>query len=95
MEDDRMYCGQLNKLKAEIFFRHVTDSLLRIPDERSFPSGPKTSLTLTKTPDELPLDDFVKRPRLALYDIFSKHKVVHLLPKGLVDEAEARLWLGS
>ena len=45
-------------------------------------------LTLTKAPEELPPDVFVKRPRVALYDIL-KHKVVHLLPKGLAEEAEA------
>ncbi|KAH7268714.1 kinase-like domain-containing protein [Fusarium solani] len=94
VEDDMIYYGQLNKPKADILFQHATDSLARIPDEEIFPRWPQ-GLTLTKAPEELPPDVFVKRPRLALYDIFLKHKVVHLLPKGLVEEAEALEVLGS
>ncbi|KAI1104787.1 kinase-like domain-containing protein [Jackrogersella minutella] len=88
VEDDMIYYGQLNKPMAAILFQDVTDSLARIPDEEIFPRWPQ-SLTLTKAPKELPPNVFVKRPRLALYDVFLKHKVVHLLPKGLVEEAEA------
>ncbi|KAG5747770.1 hypothetical protein H9Q70_009555 [Fusarium xylarioides] len=94
VEDDMIYYGQLNKLKADILFQHATDSLVRIPDKEIFPQWPQ-GLTLTKAPEELPPDVFIKRPRLALYDIFSKHKVVHLLPKELVEEAEAMEVLGS
>lgn len=94
VEDDMIYYGQLNKPKAEILFQHATDSLARIPDEEIFPRWPQ-GLNLTKAPEELPSDVFVKRPRLALYDIFLKHKVVYLLPKGLVEEAEAIEVLGS
>ncbi|WQF89284.1 Putative protein kinase [Colletotrichum destructivum] len=89
-----IYYGQLNKPKVDILFQHAADSLVRIPDEEIFPRWPQ-GLTLTKALEELPPDVFVKRPRLALYDIFSKHKVVHLLPKGLADEAEAMEVLGS
>ncbi|KAF5554420.1 serine threonine kinase [Fusarium phyllophilum] len=94
LEDDMIYYGQLNKPKADISFQHATDSLVRIPDEEIFPRWPQ-DLTLTKAPEELPPDAFVKRPGMALYDIFSKHKVVHLLPKGLMEEAEAMEVLGS
>ncbi|KAF5712001.1 serine threonine kinase [Fusarium mundagurra] len=87
VEDDMIYYGQLNKPKADISFQHATDSLVRVPDEEIFPRWPQ-DLTLTKAPEELPPDVFFKRPGMALYDIFSKHKVVHLLPKGLMEEAE-------
>ncbi|KAK8872264.1 kinase-like domain-containing protein [Apiospora arundinis] len=87
VEDDMIYYGQLNKPKANINFQDITNSLVRIPDEDIFPRWPQ-GLTLTKAPEELPRDVFVKRPRLELYDVFSKHKVVHLLPKGLLEEAE-------
>ncbi|KAI0536686.1 kinase-like domain-containing protein [Xylaria digitata] len=88
VEDDMIYYGQSDKPKADISFQDATNSLARIPDEEIFPRWPQ-SLSLTKAPDELPTNIFIKRPRLALYDIFSKHKVVHLLTKGLVEEAEA------
>lgn len=94
VEDDMIYYGQLNMPKAGISYQHATDSLVRIPDEEIFPRWPQ-GLSLTKAPEELPPDVFVKRPGLALYDIFSKHNVVHLLPKGLVEEAEVMEVLGS
>ncbi|KAH6957948.1 kinase-like domain-containing protein [Ilyonectria sp. MPI-CAGE-AT-0026] len=88
VEDDMIYYGQLNKPKMGISFQEATDSLTRIPDEEIFPRWPQ-DLTLTMAPEELPPDVFVKRPRLALYDVFLEHQVVNLLPKGLVEEAEA------
>ncbi|KAI0408043.1 kinase-like domain-containing protein [Xylaria palmicola] len=88
VEDDTIYYGQLNKPKANILFEDATNSLAQIPDEEIFPRWPQ-HITLTKAPEKLPPNVFVKRPRLALYDIFLKHKVVHLLPKALVEEAEA------
>ncbi|GAP89015.1 putative serine threonine protein kinase [Rosellinia necatrix] len=94
VEDDMIYYGQLDKPKADISFQHATDSLARIPDDVIFPQWSR-GLPLTMAPEELPPDVFIKRPRLALYDIFSKHNVVHLLPKGLVEEAEAMEALGS
>ncbi|KPM41996.1 hypothetical protein AK830_g4582 [Neonectria ditissima] len=88
VEDDMIYYGQLNRPKAEISLQDVTKSLAQIPDEEIFPRWPQ-DVTLTKAPDELPLGVFVKRPRLALYDVFLEHKVVHLLAKSLLEEAEA------
>lgn len=89
VEDDAIYYSQLSKPKADISFQDATDSLARISDEEIFPRWPRQDHTLTKAPDELPPNAFVKRPRLALYDIFLKHKVVHLIPQGLMEEAEA------
>ncbi|KAF7557031.1 hypothetical protein G7046_g6147 [Stylonectria norvegica] len=83
-----IFCGQLNKPKADISFQDATNALARILDEEIFPRWPQ-AMPLTKAPDNLPTDVFVKRPRLALYDVFLKHNVVHLLPKGLAEEAEA------
>ncbi|XWW99204.1 hypothetical protein V2A60_007213 [Cordyceps javanica] len=88
VEDDAIYYGQLNKPKADILLQHATNSLSRIPDEKIFPRWPQR-LTLTKAPEELPSDVFIKRVSIALYDIFLKHKVVHLLPQALMEEAEA------
>lgn len=78
VEDDMIYYGQLNRPKAKISFQDAAHSLARIPDDEIFPRWPQ-GITLTKAPQELPLDVFIKRPRLALYDVFFKHKVVHLL----------------
>ncbi|KZZ99740.1 Protein kinase-like domain protein [Moelleriella libera RCEF 2490] len=88
VEDDAIWYGQLNKPKADISLQHATNSLSRIPDEEIFPRWPQR-LTLTKAPEELPPNVFIKRVRMALYDVFIKHKVVHLLPKALIEEAEA------
>ncbi|KAB5558336.1 kinase-like domain-containing protein [Coniochaeta sp. 2T2.1] len=94
VDDDMIYYGQLNKPKADISFQHATDTLARIPDEEIFPRWSQ-GLTLTKAPEELPPDVFIKRPRLALYDILLEHKVVHILRKGLMEEAEAMEMLRS
>lgn len=83
-----VYYGQLEKPKADISFQDATNSITRSLYEVVFLRWPH-GFTITRVPDELPPDVFVKRPKLGLYDIFLKHKVVHLLPKGLVEEAEA------
>ncbi|KFH44832.1 cell division protein kinase-like protein [Hapsidospora chrysogenum ATCC 11550] len=87
VDDDMIYYAQLDKPKAHISFQEATDSLARIPDDGIFPRWPR-DLVLTKAPGELPPDVFIKRPRLSLYDVFLKHKVVHLIAKGVVEEAE-------
>ncbi|KAI0487154.1 kinase-like domain-containing protein [Xylaria cf. heliscus] len=87
VEDDIIYYGQLNKPKADISFQDATKALSRIPDEEIFPRWPLDKV-LSKAPEELPPGVFVKRPRIGLYDIYLKHKVVHLLPRGLLEEAE-------
>lgn len=48
------------------------------------------SAELTRAPDTLPPDNtYIKRPNLFLYDIFQEHKVLHNIPKGLLEEAKA------
>ncbi|KAI0393095.1 kinase-like domain-containing protein [Xylariaceae sp. FL0594] len=89
LEDDMIYYSQLNERKADISFQHATDSLVRIPDEGIFPRWAPGLLTLTKAPEELPPDVFVKRPGIGLYDFYLKYKCVPLIAKGLAEEAEA------
>lgn len=84
VEDDMIYYGQLNKPKADISFQDATEALSRILDEGIFPRW-LLDKVLTKAPEELPPGVFV---RIGLYDIFLKHKVVHLLPQELLEEAE-------
>ncbi|KAM5342079.1 hypothetical protein ACJ41O_015110 [Fusarium nematophilum] len=88
VEDDMIFYGQLNKPKADLSFREVTDALARIPDDEIFPKWPQ-KIALTEAPEKPSTDIFVKRPCVELYEIFSAHKVVHLLAEGLVEEAEA------
>lgn len=94
VEDDMLYYGELDKPKVDSSLQDVTESLAPIPDEEIFPGWPQ-HMDLTKAPVELPPDMFVKRPKMALYDIFSRHKAVHLLSQGLVEEAEAMEVLSS
>ncbi|KAF5023097.1 hypothetical protein F66182_4854 [Fusarium sp. NRRL 66182] len=88
VENDEIYYSQISQRKADISFQDMTNSLTQIADQEIYPQWPQET-ALTKAPDELSLSIFVKRPRLALYDIFFEHKVVHLLAKNLVEEAEA------
>lgn len=88
VEDDKIYYGQLEKRKEDIALRDASCSLVRIADKEIFPVWSE-DLDLTKAPENLESDVFVKRPSVALYDVFSKHKVTHLLAKGLIEEAQA------
>lgn len=94
VEDDMRYYGQLNKPKADISLQHATSALSRIPDEEIFPRWPQ-HLALTKAPEELPSNVFINRVRMALYDTFLEHNVVHLLPEAFIEEAEAMEVLAS
>ncbi|KAI1180210.1 kinase-like domain-containing protein [Nemania sp. FL0916] len=88
VEDDMLYFSLLEKRKTDLAFQEITESLTRIADEEIFPRWSQ-DLALTKPPEEISPNVFIKRPRVALYDIFSKHKQAHLLAKGLAEEAEA------
>lgn len=87
VNDDKIFYGQISKPKADISFQEISASLIQVPDQKIFPRWPQ-AFTATKAPQELPPGIYIKRPNIALYDIFSKHEVVHLLRNGLVDEAE-------
>ncbi|KAH7157733.1 hypothetical protein B0J13DRAFT_593031 [Dactylonectria estremocensis] len=66
----------LDRRKVGISFQDVIDSLARTPEEEIFPSGAQG---LTRT----------KRLILGPYAVSSKHKAMHLLPKGFLQEPEA------
>lgn len=88
VDDDMIFYGQLTRPKSDISFEDASKCLTQIPDSEIFPKWPQ-AVTLSQAPLDLPPDVFIKRPRLALYDVFLQHKVVHLLPQGLAEEAEA------
>lgn len=48
-----------------------------------------SDVKLTKAPDTLPPNIYIKRPILLLYDVFQEHSVLNLIPKGLLEEAKA------
>lgn len=87
VNEDKIFYGQISKPKANISFQEISASLSQIPDQEIFPRWPQ-AFTATKAPQELPPGIYIKRPKIAMYDVFSKHKVVHLLRNGLADEVE-------
>ncbi|KAH6700696.1 kinase-like domain-containing protein [Leptodontidium sp. MPI-SDFR-AT-0119] len=89
VDDDAVYFGQLNIPKLEISFQQLTSALSPIPDEDIFPEWPHSGVTLTQAPEVLPANIYIKRPSLALYDVFKEHNVLRLLPQGLMEEAQA------
>lgn len=50
---------------------------------------------LIRAQDALPPNIYIKRPNLSLYDVFQEHNVLNIIPKGLVEEARARIWLSA
>lgn len=83
-----MYFGQLNIPKVEISFQQLSSALSPIPDYDIFPAWPPADVQLTQAPDTVPADVYIKRPSLALYDVFKQHHVLHLLAQGLIEEAQ-------
>lgn len=88
-KDDIVYFGKLSQLKQDITFEQITFALNPVPDSDLFPEWSPSEAALTKAPDELPPNVYIKRPNLKLYDIFQEHNVLNLIPKGLLDEAKA------
>ncbi|KAF1958433.1 kinase-like protein [Byssothecium circinans] len=86
-KDDIAYFGKLNLRKNNITFEQLSSALAPIPDHDVFPEWP--SQGITKAPDALPTNLYVKRPDLAFYDLFQEHNVLNLIPKGLLEEAQA------
>ncbi|KAM0460818.1 hypothetical protein ACHAO4_001611 [Trichoderma viride] len=87
VNEDKIFYGQISKPKANISVQEISASLSQIPDQEIFPRWPQ-AFTATKAPQELPPGICIKRPQIAMYDVFSKHKVVHILRNGLADEVE-------
>ena len=88
VHDDVAYFGQLNIPKLEISFQQLSSALSPIPDYDIFPAWPPANVQLTQAPETVPADVYVKRPSLALYDVFKEHHVLYLLSQGLIEEAQ-------
>ncbi|KAK1248576.1 hypothetical protein MKX08_006796 [Trichoderma sp. CBMAI-0020] len=87
LNDDKIFYGQISKSKANISLQEIFASITQIPDQEIFPGWPQ-AFTATKAPQELPPGIYIQRPKIAMYDVFSKHNVVHLLRNGLGNEIE-------
>ncbi|EXU94875.1 protein kinase [Metarhizium robertsii] len=74
---DNAYFGKLNQTKSDITFSQLSMGALSCLVE------------LTKAPDTLPPNTYVKHPNLSTYEIFQEHNVLNLGPKGLLEEARA------
>ncbi|KKZ67577.1 hypothetical protein EMCG_06746 [[Emmonsia] crescens] len=46
-------------------------------------------MELTQAQESLPPNTYIKRPNLSLYNIFQEYNVLSLIPKGLLEEAQA------
>lgn len=96
--DDVIYYSELPVRKAEVSFQQVTATLKPIPDYVIFPERPlpdEFGKQLTQAPLVLPanVQVFIKRPNLSQYDVFKRYKVVHLLARGLLEEARTMEFL--
>ncbi|KAI9656023.1 MAG: hypothetical protein M1821_005084 [Bathelium mastoideum] len=89
VDDDVVYYGQLAMPRHKISLRQLTSSLNPISDDDLFPQWPATGVDLTQAPEKLPDNIYIKRPNLSMYDVFKEHGVLSLLPKGLMQEAQA------
>lgn len=88
-EDDTAYFGKSNHPKGNITFEQLTSALAPIPDDDIFPEWMPSDVELTRAQDTLPLNIYIKRPNLSMYDIFQEHNVLNLIPEGLLEEARA------
>jgi serine/threonine protein kinase len=88
-EEDIAYFGKSNHPKRNLTFGQIVSALTPISDNDLFPEWARCRAELTQAPDPLPLNKYIKRPNLPLYDIFQEHKVLNLIPKGLLEEARA------
>ncbi|KAF5023004.1 hypothetical protein F66182_4962 [Fusarium sp. NRRL 66182] len=93
IHDDAFYYGQLNVRKVDVSLLDLTSALNLVPDENVFPKWPPRNAKLTQIPKDLPSNVYIKRPKVSLYHIFQAHNVLHLLPQGLMEEAQAMEFL--
>lgn len=85
-EDDIAYFGTLNYRKHDITLEQLTSALTPISDHDFFPPWDEK---LTRAPDALPPNIYVKRPDLVLYGVFQEHNALRLIPEGLFEEVKA------
>ncbi|OAA34215.1 Protein kinase-like domain protein [Metarhizium rileyi] len=79
--DDNAYFGKLNETKSNISFLQLSFALAPISDNALFPEWALYNVELTKAPDTLPPNTYVKHPNLAFYEIFKEHNVLNLISK--------------
>ncbi|KAI0974131.1 kinase-like domain-containing protein [Xylaria arbuscula] len=91
---DTIYYGELPMRKADISFDQVTAALKPIPDREIFPEWPLSGTEQSTQAPSVP-SAFIKRPNLSQYDIFKRHNVVHLLARGLLEEAQTMEFLSA
>lgn len=103
-EDDRVFYGELPIRRAQASLEQVTSTLVRVPDEDIYPKWPSSAdgtgrsrLTpaASTPPERLSVRYFVKRPDLTRLDVFKRHRMVHLLAQGLLDEARTMEFLAK
>ncbi|OJD11416.1 hypothetical protein AJ78_07811 [Emergomyces pasteurianus Ep9510] len=85
-EDDTAWFGKLNLPKHNIAFPQLTSALAPISGSDIFPLY---NLKLTQAQDSLSQNSYIKRSNLSLYDIFQEYNVLNLIPKDLLEEAQA------
>ncbi|KAL2375496.1 serine/threonine protein kinase [Blastomyces gilchristii SLH14081] len=88
-EDDTAYFGKLNLPKHNITFLQLTSALAPISGNDLFPEWAPCNMELTQAQEPLPPNTYIKRPNISLYDIFQEYNVLSLIPKGLLEEAQA------
>ncbi|KAF2013916.1 kinase-like protein [Aaosphaeria arxii CBS 175.79] len=87
-EDGSAYFGKLNTPKINLTLNQLDSALLSISDDEVFPEWSSSS-KLTKASEPLPSSVYIKRPALIFYDTFQEHNVLHLIPKGFIEEVDA------
>lgn len=87
-KDDFAYFGSLGLPKRDINFEQLAFALTQVPDEHLVPEWTRSAVGLTKAPETLPSNFYVKRPDIDMYDVFQEHNVLNLIPKGLLEEAK-------
>lgn len=94
--DETVYTGQLIARKADISFSQVMSALSPVPDEVIFPEYPSSPDThLTRAPEILPANVYIKRPALSMYTLYKEHNGLRSLRQGLLREAQTMQFLAE
>lgn len=94
--DETVYVGQLNARKTDISFQQLTSGLNSVPDEVIFPEYPSSpDAHLTRAPEVLPDNVYIKQPWLSVYAIYKQYNSLHTLRQSLLDEAQTMQFLSE
>ncbi|TPX14915.1 uncharacterized protein E0L32_005024 [Thyridium curvatum] len=85
--DNLAYFGKTNHPRRNATFKQLTSALVHIPEHTIFPEWAPHRGNLTLAEETQLNTYYIKRPNLAMYDVFQEHKVLDLIPKGLLEEA--------